>query len=37
MPGIPQDPESDIDFMILVDENETKLREYRRQIAGRQL
>lgn len=27
-----QDPESDIDFMILVDENETKLREYRGQI-----
>jgi predicted nucleotidyltransferase len=27
-----QDPESDIDFMILVDESETKLREYRVQI-----
>ncbi|HLP62564.1 MAG TPA: nucleotidyltransferase domain-containing protein [Candidatus Deferrimicrobium sp.] len=27
-----QDPESDIDFMILVDENETKLRDYRGQI-----
>jgi predicted nucleotidyltransferase len=27
-----QDPESDIDFMILVDENETKLREYRGRI-----